>query len=399
MRLTNINAAWHSMREQGQRPLLSSLGVAVASLAIITLIAIATGVQKDLTSQVDELGVQTLFVLPGRIEAGTLNPNLGGQSFLKEEFAQQIRSLPDVRRVSMFTFAGGGIRAGKKEAYPMVVGTTSDWFAMSSTKLKFGKPWDGSNYAGSDAVIGAVASDDLFGPGVNPVGKSVEINKRSYRIVAVTEEKKESSGLLSMFSLQNVVFVPYHQLKALEPTMQTDRILIQGQLNAEPTSLVARIDKFLGSKLDRQQYSVLTQKDLLKLVHKLMGVLTWLVTGLTSIALFVGGVGILAIMTLAVSERTREIGIRRTTGARARDIFEQFLCESVFIAIFGGTIGLLASVLICTLLQRYTAIQPSITVSLIAMCYAFCLVVGATFGIFPAIAAARRSPVEAVRSE
>ncbi|MBS1706173.1 MAG: ABC transporter permease [Armatimonadetes bacterium] len=397
--LQNFLHALSNIRDQRQRAVLSALGIAVASIAIVTLVSIALGVRADITSQVEELGVNTLIVLPGRIEEGTFNPNLGGQSYLKEEYGSSLKEVPGVIRVAPLTFAGGGIRYKDKEAYPTMVATTSDWFKMQAIEMKHGRPWNDPRTKEKIALIGSVAADRLFGASVDPVGLNIEFNGDQYRIVGVTRDKEGGSGLFSMFSLQNVVYIPYHAAKAKQTDMQTDRLMVQSAPEAEPKQLVKKLEESLAKHLDRQQYSVLTNEDLLKLVYKLMGILTWLLVGLTSIALFVGGVGIMTVMLMSVNERSREIGIRKTVGARQKDVFWQFLAEAITLALIGGTVGFCFSYVVCVILYRYTDVKPSVTPGVALMCFGVCLLIGSIFGLIPAMRAARQDPVVALRHE
>jgi putative ABC transport system permease protein len=168
---------------------------------------------------------------------------------------------------------------------------------------------------------------------------------------------------------------------------------------AEPRSLIRRLEAVLGERLDRQQYQVITQEDLLGLVYKLMNILTWLLTGLTSIALFVGGVGIMTVMLMAVNERSKEIGIRKAVGARPGDVFTQFLGEAVIIALAGGAVGLVISYFVCLGLAAWTPIKPLITVSTVVLSFGVCLIVGGFFGLIPAMKASRKDPVASLRNE
>lgn len=378
--------------------MLSALGITVASLAIVTLVSIAVGVRGDVTRQIQSLGVNLLIVLPGRFEPGQFNPNLGGQSFLREEYAKDLRRLPGIRLAAPLTFAGGGLEYQGKSAYPTIVATTCDWFQIHPVELKSGTVWASPFSTEDVVVIGSVAADEIFGK-LSPLGQIVTVNERKYKVIGVTKDSKTEGSLFSMFALQNVVYVPYHAVKAHTPDMQTDRIMIQTEPDAEPKALVKQVDSELGKRMAYQQYSVLTQEDLLGLVYKLMSILTWLVTGLTSIALVVGGVGIMTVMLMSVNERTKEIGIRKTVGATQRDIFQQFMTESIVISGAGGLLGLLVSYGVCLALYHYTPVKPQITLPIIGLSFLVCLGVGAIFGLIPAMNAARKDPVAAIRSE
>ena len=369
----------------------------VGSSAIILLVSIATGVQDDVTSQVRDLGVNVLVVVPGRIEEGTFNPNFGGMSYLKEVDAQGCASVPGVIRAEPFTFVGGGIRNGTKVANPLLAAATPGWFEMRPVKMQEGRVLEPRDEMSDVVVLGSIAKKQLFGS-ASALGKTVEVNQRKYSVIGVTEDKKQEQSLLSFGSLQNLVYLSYHRLRQIQPDLQTDRIMIQIRPDAEPRQLIKKLDQVFLKRLDKQQYQVLTQEDLLGLVYKLMGILTWLLTGLTSIALFVGGVGIMTVMLMAVNERAGEIGIRKTVGGRRSDIFQQFLCESVILSLAGGGTGLLLSYGVDLALYRFTPVKPEITVGIIALAFCVSVTVGAVFGLIPALNAAKKDPVAALRS-
>jgi len=392
----NFVAATRSLREQWQRAVLSALGVLVGCTAIVLLVSIASGVQQDVRGQVEELGVNVLVVIPGRIEDGMFNPNLGGMSYLKPEDAKTLREVEGVRDAVPFTFVGGGVRSGEKTATSFIVATEPGWFQMRTTKLREGRLFRADER--EVCVIGSVAAEELFGT-ASAIGRPVSINGRQVRVIGVTEDRKSEQSLFSMGGLQNLVYLPFRELQERTPELQVDRIMVHIETDAEPKALIAAMDSRLAQRLDRQQFQVLTQEDLLGLVFKLMGILTWLLTGLTSIALFVGGVGIMAVMLMSVNERAKEIGIRKTTGATRADIFRQFLYESTLIALSGGVLGLGLSAGVCELLRRYTPIKPLIEPWIVAMAFGVCIGVGVIFGLIPAIHAARKDPIAALRSE
>ena len=394
---SNFSSALQSIREQKVRAVLSALGVTVGASAIILLVSIATGVQADVTSQVKDLGVNVLVVVPGRLEDGTFNPNFGGMSYLKEVDAQGCSRVPGVIRAEPFTFVGGGIRNGKKVASPLLAAATPGWFSMRPVRMQEGRVLEAQDEHSDVVVLGSIAKKQLFGD-QSAVGKNVEVNQRKYRVIGVTEDRKQEQSMLSFGSLQNLVYLPYHRLRQIQPDLQTDRIMIQIRPDAEPKQLIRQLDQVFLKRLDKQEFQVLTQEDLLGLVYKLMGILTWLLTGLTSIALFVGGVGIMTVMLMAVNERSAEIGIRKTVGGRRSDIFQQFLVESVVLSLGGGCVGLLLSYGIDLALYRLTPVKPEITVGIVFLAFAVSVTVGAVFGLIPALNAAKKDPVVALRS-
>lgn len=396
----NLAEAFRNAREQWQRATLTALGVMVAVVAITLLIGIGRGVRADMTQQVKDLGVNLLVVFPARIDPSALafNPNMGGMSYLKQEDANKIEQVPGVVRASVLSFTGGGVRANKKEAYPINIAAEPDWFSIRPVTLKEGRLFGASDDGQSVAVLGSIAAEELFGK-VSALDKEVTISGKPYKVIGVTEDQADEKSLFSEFSFQNVAYVPWTGFKKGNPQAQIDRIMIQTDPGAEPKALTQSIEKLLGQRLDEQQYSVFTQDQLLGLIYRMMSILEILVTGLTSIALFVGGVGIMAIMLMAVNERSREIGIRKTYGARRADMFVLFLFEAIAISLVGGAVGLVFSMAVSWWLGTYTAVKPEISPALVLFALGISTGVGVIFGLVPAMHAARKHPVEAMRSE
>ncbi|HVL39107.1 MAG TPA: FtsX-like permease family protein, partial [Fimbriimonadaceae bacterium] len=175
--------------------------------------------------------------------------------------------------------------------------------------------------------------------------------------------------------------------------------MVQTAPDVEPRSLVKAVESALGERLERELFSVMTQQDLLRMVYRIMGILTALLAGLTAIGLVVGGVGILTVMLMSVNERAKEIGIRKTVGATRRDIFEQFLIEASTLALLGGTVGLGISALVGVVLARLTPIKPLIGPEVILLSFGVSLGVGVVAGLIPAMRAARQDPVVALRKD
>ena len=397
MRLfVNAVLAVRAVIEQARRSSLSALGVAVATFAIVTLTAISLGVRKDFAGQIDDLGVGVLVVIPGRLEDG-MNFNLGGASYLQPQDGDALARLPGVIRTAKLTFVGGAATYAGKQAPGFLIATTPEWFGMRAWELSEGRIMTMEDREQPVAVIGGVAKETMFG--TKPaLGAKIDVNGTKYKVIGVTRDKKQENSMLSVGSFQNVIYLPYDHLRKLEPTSQTDRIMVQIASGTEPKAVVAGMEATLAKRLDRSQFSVLTQEDLLKLVYRFMGILTWLVGGLTSIALFIGGMGIMTVMLMSVGERVGEIGIRKAVGATRRDVFFQFLCESVVLSLLGAMVGLAVGGLSCLALDRFTPIHPTITPGLVGMTVLVCLVVGVLFGIWPARRAGRMSPTDAMRS-
>lgn len=397
--MLNFGAALQSLKEQWQRAVLSALGVAVASIAILLLVSIGLGVEKDIRSQVEDLGVNVLVVVPGAVDMSMgFNPNLAGQSYFTEDHVKAVRGVPGVVASGMLTFAGGGVRRKGSDAYPLVIACSPEWFSIRPVQLQEGTTFSPATDLEPVVVLGQTAKETLFGQS-SAVGQLVEINQRQYKVIGVTKEKLANQSMFTMQGFQNVAYVPYRYLKSSSPNIQIDRIVMRTAPETEPKQLVGRIDRLLSRTLDRQQFSVLTQEDLLGLIYKVVGILGTLVIGLTSIGLFIGGVGVMTVMLMSVNERRKEIGVRKATGARRRDIFAQFLFESALIGVLGVAAGSAFSVVACVLLAQFTAIKPLMTPGTFLLALGVGVGVGTVFGLVPAVRAAAQDPVVALRME
>lgn len=390
--------AVQSLKENLRSSLLAMVGIAVASMAILLLVSIGLGVQEDITGQIDGLGADLLIIVPGKVDLGSFNPNFAGKSFLSEENAKDVALIPGVKKVAEFSFAGGGIQSGEMDAYPIIIGATPSWFDMQPSELADGKYFTEENDDQAVCVLGSIAAEELF-PGKSAVGQEVEINGEKFTVQGVIRDKKAESSPFSAFSLVNVVYIPINHIRAKESNVQVDRILVQIDNKAEPKTLVASLNKTLGERLQDTQYSVLTQEDLLKLVFDVLGILGTLVIGLTSIALAVGGLGIMTVMLMSVGERTKEIGVRMAVGASRKAVFRHFLTEAALIGLGGVTIGLLISLVILQIIGTTTSIKPLVTIQTISLTFCVGIGLGCIFGVIPALKAARLHPVEALRNE
>ncbi len=395
----NVESALYSLREHIQRAVLSGLGITVGAAAIILLVSVARGVEKDVSNQVTSLGVNLLVVVPGQISDSSLfSPNLAGISYLRDSDVARVRKVPGVLRASPLMFVGGGIRHGGKESQStFIVAAGPDWFQIHQSKLAEGRYFTEAEEHEPVCVIGSIAKESLFA-GEPALGKIVTVNGSNYKIVGVTQDPKAEDSLFSMGGFENMAYLPYEYARDTVPNPQLNRIMIEMNPHVDPTDLVSSIRKALLKRLTIQQFSVLTQKDLLDVVYRIMGLLISLLTGLTSIALVVGGLGIMTVMLMSVGERSREIGIRKAVGAKESDIFLQFLVEAVVLTLVGGLAGLLLSYCGCAVLSSTTKIKPDLSWSVVSLGLCVSLAVGVVFGLIPAMKAARRNAVDALRN-
>lgn len=395
--ILEFREALSNIRENWKRALLTSSGVMAATVAVVLLASIAIGVRKDFTDQVEDLGVNTIIVIPSKIGNGFPNMNLGGASYLKEQDATALRKLDGVQKVATWTFVGGGASYKEEQAASFLVATSPEWFQIKKFQLSSGRLLTPNDDSKQVCVIGSIAKENLFAK-QDAIGKQIKINGKEYEVVGVTHDQAQESSIMSFGSFQNLIYIPYHQLHEREPGSQTDRLIVQLDPKREPEALMSGMRQILGQRLDEDQFDLLTQKDLLKVVYRFTDILQWLLIGLTSIALFIGGIGIMNVMLLSVGERTAEIGIRKATGANRRAIFRLFLTESILISLFGVAIGLVFSLAVCLIIDRLSPIHPIITGLTILGTIISGIATGVFFGILPASRASKLDPVKAIQN-
>ncbi len=394
-------AALESVWMTPRRTLLSGLGMAVGVAAIVTLVSLGKGVQRDVVAQVESLGVNLVIVLPGRLSPeNPFNPmSFIGLSTLREGDIEAVAQVAGVRRVAPIMFVAGGAQRGDRWAdAALILGTTPEWFEMRPHTLKYGRFFTHSEAEQFVCILGPKPAEQLFGAS-NPVGKQVLLNGKPFTVIGVTAEDT-SRSLLGSGGFEFAIYAPIRALQRAMGSQQIHRVIAQTAPDVEPARLQEQIRAaVLRSHGSSEDFSVLTQEELLNRLFILLQIVSVALTGITSIALVVGGIGVMNVMLMSVTERVREIGVRKTVGAQQRDIFWQFLIEALLIALAGGLLGALIGWGVCALVDRFTVLTPVVTVDTVLLALGVCGLVGLVFGVAPAYRAARKDPVEALRHE
>lgn len=393
--------ALRSLLEHRLRSLLTMLGVMVGVASVLLLISIVQGVKAEVTRQIEQFGVNLLFVVPGRIDASQpFNPmSILGLSTLTREDVQAVQSVPGIKQAVPVMFIAGGARNGDRwAATAIVLATESTWLDIRKTPLAEGRFFTAGEETQRVCVLAHGVKQELFGQ-EPAVGKQVVVNRVPFRVIGVLQQD-ESSNLFGGVGWDYLIFLP---LKAAQQAMRSEqihRIVVQAVPQAEPERLIGEIKAVMRqSHLGNEDFSVLTQKDLLKLIYTVLSLLQIALAGISSISLIVGGGGIMNIMLVSVTERTREIGIRKASGAKQRDIFWQFLVEAVTLSLTGGVLGIVVATVAIEVFRRTTVLKPQMTPGAIALAFGVSVLVGVVFGVAPAIRAARKEPIEALRYE
>lgn len=409
--LDNIKFSISSLWSNRIRSVLTMLGVIIGVFAIITLISIGEGVRDEFASQVEGLGSNLVIVVPGQLdldntqEGGGFNPANFASSTLSEEDAQAIKDEVESieKNAPMGIVSGVATRGDQMNPSAMILATTTDFFEIIEyTEIDQGRIFTQEEYndKANIVIIGGVARENMFGE-EEALGQTINFASEEFEIIGtlkVSEDPLEMGGT----SFDNVILLPLTTGKKVNPEANINIIRIVNKVeDAEQVEqTVEKVQEvMLRQHNEQEDFSVLTMEDILNLFNSIFSILTQAITGIAAISLIVGGIGIMNIMLVSVTERTREIGIRKAIGATSLNILTQFLIEAAVISLLGGVIGVALSFVAGQLITQYADIPTQITWIAVVYAFAISVGVGITFGLMPAVKAARQSPIEALRYE
>ncbi len=378
------------------RSFLTILGIVIGTTSIILLISLVSGLQSYITTQIQGLGSNLMFVIPGRPEGGRSPGGVQVNRLTLEDSKNLEKSLQAEGKVSPVIQRNVSITYGNKtDKNVALYGIEANFpeliTAAKITDGRFMNPSEVS--AGSRiTVIGPTVEKTLFGSG-NSLGKEVNIAKLKYRVIGVTEARGSTFGI----DQDNSVLIP---ITAGQKQFGIDRlntIYVSANNPEDVKKVQEKVTNTLKKRLSEEEFSVMTQEQTLATISQITGVLTAALGGITAISLIVGGIGVMNIMLVSVTERTREIGLRKALGAKPRDIRNQFLIEAITLSGLGGVIGIILGFAFSLIAGRFiTTIVPLWSV---ALSFGFAMLVGIIFGVAPAIRASKLDPIQALRYE
>lgn len=407
MIFTALANAFRSIWTKKTRSLLTMLGVIIGVAQIIALIGLGNGVKKSVSDQVTQLGTNVIFLLPGKLQDsnGGFNPSASvGASTITESDLTFLKQQPEIEQLSPISLLAGTPVAGDTQASGvMTVAVEPPFFSIVTTlHLEAGRllaAEDGATKA-KVLVMGQKVSTQLF-PGVanaQVVGKTVTIGKNTFTIVGVVNDKQSNSPFGSD-SYGSMTFMPYQTGRAVNENAQIFRIVMKLDPNVNAKAFAQSLTQKFVARHGVEDVTVFSQEDLLKVVDNILSLITTAIVGLASISLIVGGIGIMNIMLVAVSERTKEIGLRKALGATRASILIQFLTESAIISLLGGAIGVGLVSVASIIVKQKANLEIIVDWHSILIATSFSLGVGLLFGLLPAFRAARKDPIDALRYE
>lgn len=402
-----IREALESLNANKVRSGLTILGIVIGVAAVIAMLAVGQGAQDTITGSISGLGSNLLFIFPGNLQEDVRNPQpltIGDADAIRDPF-----QAPSVENVAPVLNGNNLVSYGGDQTRTEIYGITPDYISVRSYELLEGEFIVEDHILGrsSVALLGPEVADRLFDRRSGVTGETVRIEGQPFRVIGVLAPK----GGSSFGSQDNVVLVPFSTAQARlirRSRERVDLIFVQSvsadSVSAASNEIADILRTRHRTELGADDFTIFSQQDFVATAQTITGVLTVFLGGIAAISLLVGGIGIMNIMLVSVTERTREIGLRKAVGARRRDILIQFLTESSLLSLFGGVIGIAFGWLIAFVVGRIAAssgtpLEPVVGVNAILLATVFSTAVGLFFGIYPANRAAGLEPVEALRYE
>ncbi len=380
------------------RSFLTGLGIAIGIAAVILLTSIGEGLHQFVLAEFSQFGTNIITIQPGKTQTQGGNVGvIGSVRQLTLEDADALRHLPYVENVNPSVMGNAEVRANGRTRRITVFGEGRDFARAFTMKVQSGSFWpdEDNEQARAFVVLGAKVRQELF-PGQNPLGQYLRVGGQRYRVIGVMEPKGQVLGL----DLDDTVFIPTARAMELLNRPGLIEMQVSYRADVEVDTVIRLISERLKERHGREAFTIISQEEALEVLSSVLNVITFAVGALGGVSLLVGAVGILTIMTMAVTERTAEIGLLRALGARERQVLALFLGEAILLSALGGVFGLAIGVGIAQGLHLLFPALPVHTPWLFAVLAELTAVsIGLAAGVAPAMRAARLDPVEALHAE
>jgi putative ABC transport system permease protein len=396
-----LKEAFRSLLSNKLRSGLTILGIIIGITAIIAMLSIGEGAKRQLAQSVENLGSNQLNVLPGFIQPGRgiVSAGRGTAQSLKMRDVDVIKKIEGVKAVSPeISRRFQVISSSGKNTNVLVIGVTPEYLLVRNSKVEKGYFFK-ENDLNRVAVLGPTVAEDLFGE-EDPIGKIIRINKVNFKVIGVLEPK----GSVGFINADEVVLIP---LLVMQKILTGSEYLSLIAVQAESSELVDKVKNDITNALlkehkvspENQDFSVIAAQQFLNTFNALIKTMTIFLASIAAISLIVGGIGIMNMMLTSVTERTKEIGLRKAIGAKKKEILMQFLIESVILTLIGGIFGIILGGLISIGVSKFANITSEVSLYSIFLSLTFSSLVGIIFGYWPAKRAADLDPIVALRYE
>jgi putative ABC transport system permease protein len=411
----NLRVAMDALVANKMRSVLTMLGIIIGVAAVVSMISVGRGATVSVTEQIASTGLNLLTISPGASRGAGVPRGPGGggggnSDTLTYEDARVLRqTLTGIDAVLPQYNSTLDVRSDQERLQTSVRGVTPEYAPIRSISIEIGRYLTEAEFNGNArvAVLGQRAAEELFG-GLNPIGRDIRIENKRFQIIGVLAEQDGGFGQDPNLEIHVPLTTGYRQLFDARKTGSSDYLVTSIVVAVTNIDNVDRISASIETTLRQEHrlakdedndFSVLNQQSLLDTANAVTGILTVLLAAISSVSLLVGGIGIMNIMLVSVSERTKEIGLRKAIGARRGHILQQFLIETIFLSLIGGILGVGLGITIAGLVNASGVLNAVIGIDSIALGLGFSALVGIFFGVYPANRAAGLEPIEALRYE
>jgi len=393
-----FNLSISALKSNILRTFLTMLGIVIGISSVIIIISIGQGASRSITDQVSAFGTNWMEVSPIKVNARTMQGPPVSSLTLSDVEALSKANINNVDKVSGYNSKTLMVSAENHEDYYATLGISRNMFEIMNFEIDKGEFFTNDDEAvlAKVAILGPDVVKDLFGDGANPVGKTIKINSKNFRVIGVTKNKTNynksvfiplKTGMRLVFGETKVmaIFVTVRDTKIMETSMNDvgNFLLAQHKIDSPKDA----------------DFSIQNSKDALSILNTITGLLTAMLAGIAGISLVVGGIGIMNIMLVTVTERTKEIGLLKAIGAKKKDILKQFLIEAVLLTMVGGVVGILVGGTLSYWASKLINIPFVLSFSSIILAVGVSSFVGIIFGLYPANRAAKLNPIDALRYE
>ena len=395
------NETYSSLSANKVRSGLTMLGIVIGIASVIAMVSIGNGAKASIQSSIEGLGSNLLTIIPGVVQPGRgiVSSGRGASQTLKNEDADIIKNIDGVLYISPEVSSRFQVVANGNNTNTTITGATPDYMSVHNLTIANGNFITDANQRsiGRQAILGATVATDLFGD-QDPLGKTIRINKVNFNVVGILNAK----GGTGFSGPDDMIFVPLSTMQKILSGMDYLSMMAVSVTDKNQMAEVKNLITFAlleKHRVDEADFSIISQEDILGTLTTVIDTFTLFLAAIASISLLVGGIGIMNMMLTTVTERTKEIGLRKAIGAKKSDINTQFLSEAIVLTFIGGFLGIILGWLICLLVTSTGLVQTQVSLSSVLLAFGVSTAIGIVFGYYPARRAGMLNPIDALRYE